>query len=267
MTERQLEEQLGDLAGRLYAPPADPDGMLRIAQRRRGRRRRGVALAAAGAVAVVVTGGAVVAERLGDPGSDPGRVGVAGGDTGSVGGDTAPGQDDAAPGRGGRSGPSGLPLSRSERAIIAGMREAVARHLDPEGVHISAEEIAGVNVQVSTSGDAVSSLGTRVGWQVPGESGLGLVAVGVSNDPGSVCPDDVSAGGCTSESMGGLRVTTAVEESGATVFAYRRADGTVVSVSLADLYGNNATQGVGDIDVEDAQVAALLQDPAFTLPE
>ena len=276
MTESQLRDQLGDLAERLDVPDLDLGATLATGRRRRRRHRLALA-GGATAVAVAVLGGAALAGSLTDIGADDGSR-LSGRPTATSGSD-AP----ADPERNADTEPTRLPLSTDspspfdiedpldDPAIdsqVMDMRRAVARHLDPDGAHISAAEIRMSNVQASGGDQALSSLGTRVGWREPGVTGQGAIEVAVSAGPSYSCEDTGVT--CRADNLAGLAVTAVIgpdsEDPDVPTYAYERPDGYVVSVAVDDLYGNNSLEGVSQMSISDEALADLLRDPAFDLP-
>lgn len=66
--------------------------------------------------------------------------------------------------------------------------------------------------------------------------------------------------------LAGLPVTRVDDETFGESIAYRRPDGYVATIATDDLFGNNSTTPVSDLDITDEQLAAVLTDPSLDLP-
>ncbi|MET8521676.1 hypothetical protein [Nocardioides sp. NPDC004968] len=228
-----------------------------------------VPVAAAAAVAVTAAGGVVVAQRTSLLSSDkqiagpletsakpspvPDRV---------VGPVKVPGGDVTVLWPAAFNG-NGVAWSR-DIPVLQKYRDVLAEHLDPTGEHL---EKAVSNMQ---SGDAGSgrTIGTKLGWTVEGEDGLGMVqlAVGPGWDGAGLLCDDP---GWTCEGVNhpGAKVARIATHGGARTYAVERSDGTVVTITLDSLFGNNSTIPVSDVDLGEKEVMAAAADPRLVVPE
>ncbi|MEU0266566.1 hypothetical protein [Nocardioides sp. NPDC006303] len=228
-----------------------------------------VPVAAAAAVAVVATGGVVVAQRTsllsGDkqiagpletsvkPSPVPDRV-VA---PVKVPGDDVTGLWPAAFNGHGVSWSRDIP-------VLQKYRDVLAEHLDPAGEHLD-ETVS--NMQGGEAGSG-RTIGTKLGWTVEGEDGLGMVQLAVGSgwdgvgflcdDPGWTC-EDVDHPGAKE-----ARVAT---YGNARTYAVERSDGTVVAITLDSLFGNNSTIPVSGVDLGEKEVMAAAADPRLVVPE
>lgn len=143
-------------------------------------------------------------------------------------------------------------------------------HLDPAGDHISQAEVDSSANGGSSTEFAVSSITQSLRWTNPGEDGLGMVTVTVSNGFGVDCggagaqaPSTI----CSETDLAGTEVTEVEDTSTqTTTYYHRRAGGYVTGIALQNLYGNETSTPVSGIDVSDEQLAAVLTDPALDLP-
>src|SRR6201999_4585836 len=63
---------------------------------------------------------------------------------------------------------------------LVGYNEVLAEHLDPEWRHLERLTKANRNEQVGTGGGLITSLGSKFGWRIDGEQGLGMVQISVN---------------------------------------------------------------------------------------
>jgi metal-sulfur cluster biosynthetic enzyme len=228
-----------------------------------------VPVAAAAAVAVMATGGVVVAQRTsllngdkqiagpqetsGKPSPVPDR---------EVAPVKVPGDDVTGLWPAAFNG-HGVAWSR-DIPVLQKYRDVLAEHLDPTGEHL---EKAVSNMQ---GGDAGSgrTIGTKLGWTVDGEDGLGMVQLAVGpgwdgvglfcDDPGWTCED---------VNHPGVKVARIATHDGARTYAAERSDGTVVAITLDSLFGNNSTIPVSGVDLGEKEVMAAAADPRLVVPE
>jgi hypothetical protein len=143
-------------------------------------------------------------------------------------------------------------------------RDVVARHLDPGGEHLDADAS---NVQSSGAACGMSGLGTKIGWSVPGQDGLGEVQVEVTTDWRNAqlrlahdgwAPAHVKLPGVTS--------AWSVKYDGGFAVAVQRSDGLTVALSADELFGNNSLTGISGFPFSPDDLFETAADPAFTLP-
>lgn len=148
--------------------------------------------------------------------------------------------------------------------------EAAVRHLDPEREHLPEQ-----STNAQTGG---GSVGSKLDWTVSGEDGMGMVKV-VVTEPGYKTEDhglDWLMGeiGCLDHSTGETRCEKRpvpgtseqawVAEPGAgseLSVLYERADGSYVGIGTYDLFGNNSTTPVSNVDVPLERALAFVTDP------
>lgn len=121
-------------------------------------------------------------------------------------------------------------------------------HLDPSGEHLSMAS----NVQGGGSHGS-QSVGTKLNWKVSGESGLGMVEVGIAT-PGMTDADrrfEIGCGGSCERHGLGDGTSAWVRRSGDGVIgaAYEQSDGGSVWVLVDPLFGNNSLTPVSSVDV------------------
>lgn len=152
--------------------------------------------------------------------------------------------------------------------VLQSYRDVLVRHLDPQDEHLERKPS---NVQTSgIPGCDFDALGTKLGWSVPGEGGLGMVQIEVGT----------SARGSQVElSFGGWRqvdeprlpdgVTRAreVHNGDVTAVLVVRDDGVAVGIIADPLFGNNSTTGVTGFGFGVADLLAAAADPALALPQ
>lgn len=225
-----LDQRIRDLAAAV-PPPATP--LEQDLARGRGRLRRTRFLATGGAVAGV----AAIALGIGLTGAALDTRDAAPNGPASQGVEPAPPKQKAAPD------------DRTGGELLRDYRNVLAEHVDPNGTHLQKKPD---NLQ---SG---GGLGTKLGWSVPGESGLGMLEIFVGDGWGGVvgelCGDGVE---CTQQDVDGIHATVARSE-GVTSVLVKRADGSNVLLTANLLFGNNSLVPVSgmDISVEDLIRAA-----------
>lgn len=266
--ETMLEDGMHRLADRIDLPGTVPGEDL--ARGRARRRRRRVSVGAGVAAVAVVGAGAFAVPRALD-GQEAGYAG--GGDTPAPGPEITPSAR-----KGERVIPDGDRPSSSKSGQVdadadvhLANRRAVARHLDPDGEHITDQAINELNQTGTRTGDEWASFTEKIGWRNPGEEGLGVVSLTVATSFEYDCGGH-GAGGpsttCTDVTLDGTSAVRVADstEPGVVTYAYRRDDGYMVALSLSEAWGNNAGTPVDGIDVSDAQIAAVLTDPVVDLP-
>ncbi|MBC7276362.1 hypothetical protein [Nocardioides sp.] len=232
-----------------------------------------VPVAAAAAVAVMAAGGVVVAqqttllrgdeqaagplEKSGETSAEPSPV-----PDRVVTPVKTPGGDATALWPAAFNGP-GASWSR-DLPVLQEYRDILAEHLDPTGQHLD-KTVS--NMQGGEAGSG-RTIGTKLGWTVESEDGLGMVQLAVGSgwdgvgflceDPGWTC-DDVDHPGAKS-----ARIAT---RDGVRTYAVERSDGTVVAITLDSLFGNNSTIPVSGVDLGEKEVMAAAADPRLVVPE
>lgn len=243
MNDTDLERRLHHLAAAVPAPDTSPDDDLRRGRSRLRRTRLLVSGGSAAGVAAVVLGVAVLG-NLGDEGRTPSP--------------TAPATQVAS------EEPQPKPRPKVKRVtggeLIQTYRDVLAEHLDPEGTHLQRKPD---NLQ---SG---GGLGTKLGWSVPGQDGLGMVAVfvggGWRSSVGAFCSDPAAT--CRELTVDGVDATV-VDAGGATTVVVKRRD-TTVAITVDALFGNNSLVPVEGMDlaVEDLVRAAADERLVLATPE
>ncbi|RIQ20770.1 hypothetical protein DY240_16755 [Jiangella rhizosphaerae] len=160
--------------------------------------------------------------------------------------------------------PFGFPLTRQL------LLDTAVEHLDPAHEHLPAETS---NRQGGGNGTA-ASVGTKLGWTIPGADGEGMVQVAVT-EAGYVEGEyafESFAGtfGCVSREVcteqpgpdGTVYVAEADAETGMALgIVYERADGSLVGIAVNALFGNNSVTPVSNVDITVDQAIAFVTDP------
>lgn len=237
--------------------------------------RRWLAPVAAAAVVAGLVGGGYVVTRIAsdDPAPRPDRsLDVAG--SGTATGSTPP----AAGCESGDITTEELERSLRERARtplwedpavqawLTSYRDILARHLDSRDRHL---ERRVTNIQGGGSPECgFEVLGTKLGWSVPGEDGLGMVQVEVSRSRrDSQVQKSLDRWSLLSVTgMPGIERAEAAHDGDRFAVLVTRDDGVVVGIIADPLFGNNSSTPVSGFgfDVDDLLVAAA--DPEFALP-
>lgn len=236
------------------------------------RRRPWVAPLAAAAVVAVVGGAAYGVATLRDSGSSAPPVGGSGSASAedttlreSVTPSTTVPTVDACASEPPVPGPGGTMREyREQLPVVQAYRDVLAAHLDPKGAHL---ERKASNVQSSGSGCGLGALGTKVGWSVPGESGLGMVQVEVSTG------DDATQVHMSHAGWRRLRVDVAgitsaeqVQYAGGFAVQVVRDDGLTVAIDANLLFGNNSLEPIGAFPFSVADLVEAAADPGLQLP-
>ena len=243
----ELEQRLHLLAEEAAPPPvATSDD---VARGRRGlARRRTAAGAAVLATAAVVT---VAALGLGGD-SDTAGPGPAGPGPSTTATDPAPPSPSPTP--------TGAPPDRrSGKQLLTAWARALGSHLDPDGGHLQRKPD---NLQGG------AGLGTKLGWRVEGESGLGMVQVYVGRDAFSGSYTGLTCGSgpaCETVTVGGVEMRIQ-RVDGTTSVYHVQPDGDRVFLYLDPLFGNNSLTPLASLDFPLRVLAAAVSDPAFTTP-
>ncbi|WP_129670185.1 hypothetical protein [Phytoactinopolyspora endophytica] len=150
--------------------------------------------------------------------------------------------------------------------------DTAAEHIDPERTYLPQE----TTNTGSGSGEHGVRVSSKLGWTVPGESGMGMVQVAVTTPgyvDGEYAREDVAMLiGC--ETLDACEQQT-IPETGETVLVaeedpdrdlafgvmYERADGSLTAIGVYDLFGNNSTEPVSEMDISLEQAFAFVTDP------
>lgn len=260
-----LDQRLRELGAEI--PPPDVPLNEDLA-RGRSRVRRHRLLAAAGTAAAVAIVGLVgtVGPELVSADEQPGYGGGDG--TPLPGPETTPpvkpGEREIVPQAPESKGSFPAPLDSGDFAGDPTLRlynEVLAEHLDPEGRHLQRK--------VTSTQSGGLSLGSRFGWRNPGEDGLGMIVISVNGgwqatgwecgmpQVDKTCRDITAPGGLEGQ---------VAEYDGTVEVAVEHADGTVVIVAKENLFGNNSTVPVSQIDLSVEDLAAAAADDRLKLP-
>lgn len=242
----ELEQRLRDLADGATPPaPAAADDL--------GRGRRGLARRRLAVGAVALTTAAVVAVAA---------LGLTGGSdaAGPAPAEEGPATTATDPTPSPSPTPEPEPVDRRNgRQLLTAWARALATHLDPQREHLQRRPD---NLQDGYG------LGTKLGWEVEGESGLGMVQIYVGRDAfqgsftGYSCPRGPS---CEKVTVDGVEMQ--VQRIDGTVGVYHvQPDGDRVFLYLDPLFGNNSLTPVESLDFPLRTLAAAVSDPAFTTP-
>ena len=149
--------------------------------------------------------------------------------------------------------------------VLRAYRDILAGHLDPGGEHL---DIRVTNMQ--SGGDAgcgFSHLGTKLGWSVPGEGGLGMVQVEVNRGPRSdqirLYHQDWRPVRLEARGVEEARVA---EHAGGIAVIVTRTDGLTVAIDASSLFGNNSTEAISGFGFGVDALLEAAADPRFRLP-
>jgi hypothetical protein len=237
------------------------------------RRRRGVAtLGGAALVAVLAFGGAGTLSTLPGGASPESSVPVAGGDApADLRAPQAAGDPPEGPGgesfdkQGKRDGDVIDEELRSTAEYRRTLFEIVAEHVDPSKKHLDYSNNG------TSWGDGLNgerSIGIQMQWHAPGDPGLGMVTIEMSDFKGKQrlrCGIHVDGPCRTVTLASGETVTMAQGADGSYDVTYRRADGVSVQVVVKPLFGGSSTQPVKEVDIDRRDVFRLVQDDRLTL--
>jgi hypothetical protein len=158
----------------------------------------------------------------------------------------------------------GFPLTRQL------LLDTAVEHLDPAHEHLPAESTG------LTGGG--TNVGTKLEWLVDGDDGMGLVQVAVTG-PGHAdeyefarqdfavnigC--EIGTDRCTEQPIPGTDETALVGAANPDQhllfsIVYERADGSLVGIAVSDLFGNNSTVPLAEMNVSLEQGFAFVTDP------
>jgi len=217
-----IDQRLHEL-GSTIRPPAVPlEEDLARGRRRLGMQRILTTGGAVAGVAVIALGVTVVA-NLGDDGS-------------SLGPASAP--TSAAPDA--RSKPPAAKDQRTGGELLKVYRDVIAEYIDPANKHL---QMKPDNLQ---SG---GGLGTKLGWTIPGQDGLGMVEVfvggGWNGFVGASCGDPGTE--CSQTNVDGIDARI-VEWNGSTSVVVEGSEATV-AITVNALFGNNSLIPVEGMDI------------------
>ncbi|WKN48091.1 hypothetical protein [Nocardioides sp. Arc9.136] len=161
-------------------------------------------------------------------------------------------------------------VADDHRDTLVGWQEVLAEHVDPGWEHLVRSSDENANEQSAGGRAGLTSLGSRFGWRVPGEDGLGMLVVSVSTGWGDAfypCRGPSRDGWtCRAAEVPGADEARVGERDGVTSVALRQADGEVVVVTADPLFGNNSTVPVPTFDVGADDLLAAAADPRLSLP-
>ncbi|GAA3803082.1 hypothetical protein [Nocardioides panacisoli] len=146
---------------------------------------------------------------------------------------------------------------------VQAYRDIVAQHLDPAGEHLDPRA---TNVQSSGAACGMSGLGTKVGWSVPGQDGLGEVQVEVTTSWRNAQVHLAHDGWMPAVDVPGATKAWSVKYDGGFAVAVQRTDGLTVALSADELFGNNSLTGIAGFPFSPDDLFETAADPAFTLP-
>lgn len=272
-----IEDQLSAGLHRLtdtLAPSADPADDLRRGRRRRNRTRLAlgcgsVVVVASTAAVVTLVPGAERAPVAQDPTPTPTAPGT--------GQPTTPTTPTAAPATprcvdaDAGSGASGT-FTPAAPDLLGSYRSILAERLDPTGRHLGP---AGAGNQVGTSPDPacpagqdrLTSYGTKLDWRVPGESGLGMVQVEVTDESSTQAQVWMAHETWRARpvDLPGVRSAEVAAYDGGVAVLVHRTDGMSVAIDASSLFGNNSRTPVSGVDLAVEDLLAAAADPRFTL--
>lgn len=277
--DQQLDEQLHRMATRVRVPQV-PVATDLARGRRRLRRTRLLTGGAAAATVLAVAVGAAAAPGVLHADGRPGFSGSGSPDPSSTGPAPTGPSGDATPVRPARvqltpthappAAPDGASLQDRSATLVA-WEGVLAEHLDPRWQHlVKYDARTNGNVQTSTGGDGVvTALGSKYGWRVAGEAGLGMLQVSVDagwKDLYWDCGRPASGWDCRdARGPHGEQARTA-RHDGVLDVAVQHDDGEVVVLTADSLFGNNSTVPVSGLDVSEQGLLAAAADDRLALP-
>lgn len=231
-----LDDRLRDLAAAV-PPPTTPVEQDVERGRRRLRRTRWLVSGGAAAGVAVVALGVGLAGTLADDGPST---------------SPAPATQKAS------DKPNPKPKRKVDRRdgaeLLRDYRDVLADHLDPTGTHLQKKPD---NLQ---SGDG---LGTKLGWTIPGQDGLGMVEIFVGKSWWSFIGADCNGGAdCSRTTVDGVEAQV-IRWDGQTTVVVKRPD-TTVAITVDALFGNNSLVPVEGIDIPVDELVRAAADPRLT---
>lgn len=270
--EDQLSAGLHRLTDTL-TPSADPTGDLRRGRRRRTRTRLaagcGSAVVAASVAAVVAwpTGeepAPVAADPLTTPTAAPATTATTATASAAPATSRCFDPDDRGPARKGQIIAAAPDLLDLYRAILVEHLDPAERHLGPGRTN---NQVGGSGAEGCPSGQIrLTSYGTKLDWRVPGESGLGMIQVEVS-DPWDEAQARLAHDVWKPRAVDlpGVRSAEVAEYDGGVAVVVHRTDGLSVALDANTLFGNNSLTPVSGVDLSVRELVAAAADPRFTL--
>ncbi len=233
-----LEQRLRELAATVPAPTTPVEQDLERG-RRRVRRTRWLATGGAAAGVAAIALGVGLAGSVSDPsGSEPAPATQATEATETPTPQPSTARDD-----------------RTGAELLQAYRDVLAEHLDPDGTHLQKKPD---NLQ---SG---AGLGTKLGWTMPGQDGLGLVEVFVGRGRqlfiGITCEEPTVE--CSDTSVDGISAQV-MRWEGSTTVVVEQTGGTV-AITLNPLFGNNSLVPVEGMDIPVDDVVRAAADERLT---
>ncbi|RHW27178.1 hypothetical protein D0Z08_10975 [Nocardioides immobilis] len=237
------------------------------------RTRRWLAPVAAAAVVAGLVGGGYAVTRLGDNGAPDQRpersLDVAGSGTATPSTQPTPvcGDITAEEPEQSMRDRAATPLWRDPAVApsLQSYRDILVRHLDPRDAHL---ERRVTNIQAGGSPECgFDSLGTKLGWNVAGEDGLGMVQVEVSTsrrDSQVGMTFDVWDG--VHSGLPGVERAEVAGDGDRMAVLVTRSDGLAVGILADPLFGNNAVTPVSGFEFTIHDLVATAADPEFALP-
>ncbi len=221
--ELELDQRIHELGAAMTAPDVPLEEDLARGRRRLGRQRLLVTGGAVAGVVVIALGTTLVG------GPDEGRA--------SLGPAASPTVTEAP-----TTPQASTPAAEDRRTggeLLKAYRDVVAEHIDPAGTHLQRKPD---NVQ---SG---GGLGTKLGWSVPGQEGLGMVQVFVGKGWWSFIGADCNGGAqCRTETVDGITAKI-LTWNGATTVLVTGEDGPV-AITVDALFGNNSLVPVEGMEI------------------
>lgn len=147
--------------------------------------------------------------------------------------------------------------------LLRDYRDAVARHLDPSDDHLQ-RRVSGMQ---AGGGRCLTSLGTKLGWSVTGQDGLGMIQVEVGG-PWSDSEVHLAHDGWRTvpTTLPNVAEAREVTYDGGVAVSITRDDGTVVSLDADRLFGNNSLTPIQGFDFTVDDLLATAADPGFKAP-
>ena len=142
----------------------------------------------------------------------------------------------------------------------------MASVLDPQKRHLN---YATQSLQSGSDGSGGISMGIKLGWTMPGQSGEGMVQISLSDQAGEGADESQIYLGAPMRDhslAGGTSVRVGERPDGAFAVSHRQPDGETVWVLVEPLFGGNSLEPVAGMEVSRADVFRLVQDERLDLP-
>ena len=159
-----------------------------------------------------------------------------------------------------------LPGHRESADWRNGIYHVVASVLDPQKKHLN---YSTQSLQSGGDGRGGISMGIKLGWTMPGQSGEGMVQISLSDQAGEGADESqIYLGAPMRERSlaGGTSVRVGERPDGAFAVSHRQPDGETVWVLVEPLFGGNSLEPVSGMEVSRADVFRLVQDERLDLP-